>query len=350
MDKVGLLVPELLAGVNRLVVESGHRVAGKKPGAPLLGRCDSFCVETDVHYPTDVHLLWDAMRCLIRETAKAATLHGLPGWRQSRHHKRCLERLFNRARKTSRARPEQVEAYLEHCRKLIPRSESTLGILAGIYGHPEPPWLRRIRHFLEQAKRHVDPVDRRLLQGGKIPQEEKVFSVFESHTRWIAKGKAGTPVELGVPVCILEDRHGFILHHEVMWQGTDVDHAVPTVESAQRHCPELCGVSFDRGFHSVPNRQRLDGLLEHSALPKKGRPVQADRQREGEAVFMAQRRRHPAVESAINNLEYRGLDRVRTHGAEGFARTVALSVLALNIHRIGLLLRRQRKKRLRLAA
>jgi len=34
------------------VVESGHRVAGKKPGAPLLGRCDSFCVETDVHYPT----------------------------------------------------------------------------------------------------------------------------------------------------------------------------------------------------------------------------------------------------------------------------------------------------------
>jgi len=50
-----------------------------------------------------------------------------------------------------------------------------------------------------------------------------------------------------------------------MWQGTDVDHAVPMVESAQRHCPELRSVSFDRGFHSVPNRQR-----------------------EGEGVFMAQ--------------------------------------------------------------
>ena len=36
--------------------------------------------------------------------------------------------------------------------------------------------------------------------------------------------------------------------------------------------------------------------------------------------------------------EHRGLDRVRSHGADGFARTVALSVLAANLHRIGLIL------------
>ena len=33
----------------------------------LRARCDSFVVETDVHYPTDVSLLWDALRCLLRE-------------------------------------------------------------------------------------------------------------------------------------------------------------------------------------------------------------------------------------------------------------------------------------------
>ena len=52
------------------------------------------------------------------------------------------------------------------------------------------------------------------------------------------------------------------------------------------------------------------------------------------------RRQHPAVESAINSLEHRGLDRVRTHGTEGFARMVALSVLAGNLHRLGRLLSR----------
>ena len=66
VDNVSLLTPELLSAVGQLVVESGHKVARKKPGEPLRGRCDSFVVETDVHYPTDVSLLWDAMRCVLR--------------------------------------------------------------------------------------------------------------------------------------------------------------------------------------------------------------------------------------------------------------------------------------------
>ncbi len=39
----------------------------KKPGGLLHGQCDSFVVATDVHYPTNVNLLWDVMRVLIRE-------------------------------------------------------------------------------------------------------------------------------------------------------------------------------------------------------------------------------------------------------------------------------------------
>ena len=89
VDNVSLLRPELLAKVNQMFVESGHSVARKKsrkkPSKPLCGRCDSFVVETDVHYPTDVNLLWDAMRCLIRTTGRAATRKGVPGWRQWKH-------------------------------------------------------------------------------------------------------------------------------------------------------------------------------------------------------------------------------------------------------------------------
>lgn len=32
----------------------------------LRGHCDSFCVETDIHYPADPGLVWDAMRCTVR--------------------------------------------------------------------------------------------------------------------------------------------------------------------------------------------------------------------------------------------------------------------------------------------
>ncbi len=50
------------------------------------------------------------------------------------------------------------------------------------------------------------------------------------------------------------------------------------------------------------------------------------------------RRAHPAIESAIHGWEPSGLDRVRSRGADGFARTVARAVLAANLPRLGLLL------------
>ena len=123
-------------------------------------------------------------------------------------------------------------------------------------------------------------VERRLLRGETIPHEEKVFSICEEHTRWVSKGKAGTPVELGVPVAIIEDQYGFILHHKVLWEGEDVDVAVSMVQGAQALYPELRACSFDRGFHSRDNRVRLDALLDVNALSGRGYLSRADRERE----------------------------------------------------------------------
>jgi len=345
VDNVRLLTPELLAKVGQLVVESGHKVSKKKPGGLLHGRCDSFVVETDVHYPTDVNLLWDAMRCLIRECGRAASGCGLDGWRQWRYLTTAIKGRFHAVRKTRWAGPEDVKACLDLCRKLVVRAEGTLSEL-------QDPRTRRlpgkgnpasIGHFIGHAKRQIDQVDRRLLKGETIPHGEKVFSIFEDHTRWISKGKAGVPVELGVPVCIVEDGFGFLLNHRIMWDGSDVDHAVPVIEETQARFPDFRACSFDRGFHSPENRLDLDTLLDHNVLPGKGCLGRADRIREGEETFVAMRRQHPAVESAINNLEHRGLDRVRAHGSGGFERVVGLSVLAFNIHRLGLLIRRRRQ-------
>jgi len=343
VDNVSLLRPELLVEVSRLMVQSGHAVARKKPGEPLRGRCDSFVVETDVHYPTDVNLLWDAMRCLLRATGRAATDHAVPGWRQWRHLTRTVRRLFHQVRATRRADPQRVEAYLGRCDALVRRAEATLRAL--IAQGVDAPTVAGIEGYVVHAKRQRDQVERRLLRAETIPHEEKVFSLFEPHTRWISKGKAGCLVELGVPVGIVEDQYGFIVHHEVMWEGGDVDHAVPMVEGAQARFPCLRAVSFDRGFHSPENRVRLDALLDHNVLPKKGYLSRAERARAHDSTFVAMRRQHPAVESAINNLEHRGLDRVLAYGAQGFARVVALSVVALNLHRIGVLLRRRARRR-----
>ena len=99
VDNVCLVRPELLAEVGQLIVESGHAVARKKPGEPLRGRCDSFAVEADVHYLTDVNLLMDAMRCLVRATGRAASKHEV-AWRQWRYLTGSVKILFNQVRST----------------------------------------------------------------------------------------------------------------------------------------------------------------------------------------------------------------------------------------------------------
>ena len=47
--------------------------------------------------------------------------------------------------------------------------------------------------YIIHAKRQIDQIRRRVIQGETIPHEEKVFSIFEPHTEWISKGKAGVP-------------------------------------------------------------------------------------------------------------------------------------------------------------
>ena len=188
-----------------------------------------------------------------------------------------------------------------------------------------------------------------MLRKETIPLGEKVFSIFEEHTRWISKGKAGKTVELGVPVCVVEDGKGFVLDHEVMWTGGDTDVVVPLIKRCLKAVPELRGCSFDQGFHSPSNRMALDELLELNALPKKGGKSAAEREREAEPAFAAARRKHSGMESTINNLEHRGLDKVRLRGADGFELAVGLAVVAPDIHRLGLNLLEEKRKRMRRA-
>ncbi len=128
-----------------------------------------------------------------------------------------------------------------------------------------------IEGYLQHARRQIDQIDRRIIKGEIIPHEEKVFSIFESHTEWISKGKAGVPVELGVKVCILEDQHQFILHHHVMERQTDDQIAVAMVTEAKKRFPTLNACSFDKGFHSPANQAELARQLDQVTLPKKGR-------------------------------------------------------------------------------
>lgn len=357
-DNVRLLTPEIIEKINQVVIEAGHTLVKKKEDEKLNGRCDSFVVETDVHYPTDINLLFDAMRKVISLTATLCTICGLTGWRQSNHNMRTVKRLFRKAQKLKRStskdpkKKEQrekliIEAhqkYIDVAEYFLAKARASLGEVNG-GGVMAIALVMEIERYLSHADRQIDQISRRVIEREKIPHNEKVFSIFEEHTEWISKGKAGVPVELGLKVCILEDQHGFILHHQIMQNETDDQVAVAMVKQAKAYFPNLTSCSFDKGFHSPANQKALLEYLDFVVLPKKGRLSQKDKIREYSEEFIRARYQHSAVESAINALEVHGLDRCLDHGIDGFKKYVALAVLGRNIQQLGLKVRQQELER-----
>ena len=130
-------------------------------------------------------------------------------------------------------------------------------------------------------------------------------------------------MELGVPVCILEDQYPFILGHTILWEGGDRDGIVPLVGRVKQDVPHLDTLSLDKGFWSPAVHEALSSTRELVALPpvpfRKGRPTAVEREREQTPEFTAARQPHPAIESAIesaiNRLEHHGLQRIRSFGA-----------------------------------
>ena len=357
-ENVSLLTPEVLDRINEIIVKSGHRLLGKKKEADELRvKTDSFPVKTDVHYPTDVNLLFDAARKTIELTMDLSALGGAGGWRQGARLiaklKKGLRRIENfkkaaaKSEKKKANREKQLKkrcrAYLEDAMRIVERAEETLAGLSAEARLENELIIGEIEGYIAHARRQADQTRRRVFAGEKIPHAEKVFSIFEPHTEMIIKGKAGVEFELGLNVCVVKDQHGFTLHHRVMEHETDDQVAVAVLEEAKKKFPGINAASFDRGFYAPENKEKLSRMVDKLCMPRKGRPAPE----ESEAGFIAARRAHSAVESAINELEHRGLDLCPDSGPDGFKRYVALAVVAGNLHTLGSLFFKKENKRRR---
>lgn len=367
-DNISQLTPALLDKVNQLIIKSGHALIDAKTGKkkavptmpPLHGRCDSFVVKTNAHFPTDISLLYDAVRKVITLTARWCEAYSRSDWRQYAHNIRHIKQATRRAQNSKRGHAKTTDQELlrqqyiadahqqlmDAATTYLTRAQATIVQMEqdGYNSVFDGVRAREIKHYIAHGDRQIDQIKRRVLQGEDIPHEEKVFSLFAPHTEWISKGKAGVPVELGLKVCILEDQHQFILHHHVMEHQADCEIAVMMVDEAKARFPNLESCSFDKGFYSKDNQIALEARLNLVAMPRKGKLSQQAKAAEQAPDFVAAKQAHSAVESAINGLEVHGLDKCLDHGIDGFKRYAALAVVARNIHRIGDLVWRQEAK------
>jgi len=342
-DNVSLLSEEVLQEINQVILDFGHKeVFKKKEKEALHLKSDSFVVESNVHFPTDYNLLWDcARKCLDAISAFTKKYENIEGWRKLANWRYELKGLMRELGKASSSGGKGKEKrvgyatrrYLKKAVALTAKLESTLAELP-INDAADLSTVLTLEHFMPLMDKHVDLVERRILKGEKILHEEKLFSIFETYTEWVKKGKSRPNVELGKKLNITTDQYNLIIDYQIMDEEQDRDILIEVADRVlQKYKVKVW--SFDKGFWNKDNKELLQTAVDKVIMPKLGKRNKTEEEEEKSRGFKKYKNLHSTVESNINELENRGLDRCPDKGFLNYKRYIALGVCAYNLKKIG---------------
>lgn len=341
IDNVSLLDDEIVKELNAVIIEFGHDVFKKKRKEALRLKTDSFVVESNVHFPTDYNLLWDSARKSIDMVNKLQEKYHLEGWRKIQNWRSDLKnkmRALGRASASGgKGKHDRIKLvarnYLTKAKALLEKLDKSKTTfpqenVADVF------IIRELECFMKLLEMHINLLERRIINGEKIPHSEKIFSIFEDYTEWITKGKMRPNVELGKKVSITTDQFNLIVDYQIMEHEADSE----IVQELAKRLIQKFNIdswSFDKGYWHKDNKELLSKMVKTLVLPKKGKCNKEERQEESHRVFKNLRNKHSAVESNINELEHRGLNRCPDRGYKNFKRYVGLACSAYNLHKIG---------------
>jgi len=352
-DTLCQLKPQTISAINQALVSYGQEL---HTDAAESIRADSFVVETDIHYPTESTLIADGMRKIIPLCRELAAERGQAGWRQSKHLlqrvKECVRTIGQiSASKSPKVKARLPQAYarlLDRVAPILDRAKTLQNQAeTDVTSHHSFTLSATLKHWIELTAQVCDTAYRRMILEEKVPNNEKLFSLFETHTQLYRRGKAGTPNQFGRLVLVFEDGAGFISHHHLMArESCDADVIVEqTREVQKRHNGAIKTASFDRGFYTLENEEQLSAIVDQPCVAPRHPQQYAERMADSSLEFRRLRQRHPGIESAIGALQSgNGLKRCRDHSEVGFERYLGLAILGRNIHVLGKLLIARRQE------
>lgn len=349
------LTPETLRDINQRVIQAAVQ-QGLEDGQAL--RVDTTVVESNIHYPTDATLLWDSVRTITRliEDLHQKLPDGVQGFtnrtRSARRRMQALQRM-TAAQRSQQQKPTYreliriTEQVVNNARQVVDKAKAGAG--ADPIASVGIDSLRKeITGYCQLADRVIDQSRRRVLQGETVPAEEKIYSIFESHTDMIKRGKALKPVEFGHKVFLAESAHGLITDYQVLdGNPADSTHVPSSLDRHQQtfgNPPDL--YAGDRGFFSAENVQACEkaGVI-HISIPQRGGHKTAEQDAlERSPAFKKGQRFRAGIEGRISVLfRGRGMKRCLFKGRQRFEILVGAAVLVNNLMRIADLWNNNRK-------
>jgi IS5 family transposase len=193
----------------------------------------------------------------------------------------------------------------------------------------------QIRHYHRLGLGVIEQASRRVLDGEQVPNDQKLFSIFEPHTELLKRGKAAKPVEFGHMIQIQQVANKVITDYDVFEKKPN-EHEL--VKPALARHKELFGyypqsVAADKGYYQdMGTIEQLGKKIDIVSIAKKGKRTEKEALRESDVDFRFAQRFRAGVEGSISYLKrILGLFRCFNKGWDHYVGTVGATIFTHNV-------------------
>jgi IS5 family transposase len=340
-DALKCIGPQTWKAINGLLLKHARK-EGKISGKSL--RLDSTVSESNIHYPTDAHLLWDGFRVLSRLMTQAREAEKRLSC-GNRFHDRKVKALYTfvstHGGKKNKSVVRKVNTKM---RMLIERVEWIVEVGRTFRHHAWEKGCGSVEAYgivaaLERLLPLVTKVAhqsrRAWIDGETVPAAERIFSIFEEHTELLKRGKAREPIEFGHLVTLAQTGEKFISYYMVEERSRhDSVYKDKVLKDHKRKFGSYpVRFSADKNYHvSVEDTLQWGKEIPVYAVGKKGRRSEEETEREHSEAFRAAQRFRAGCEGSISVLKRAfGLNRCLNRGFKSFAASIGCLVFCHNL-------------------
>jgi len=263
---------------------------------------DSTCLKAPIHFPVDWVLLRDATRTLMKATVvirRGGLRHRMPQEPLaflSEINTLCMKMTAKNRTKDGRRHRKAVLREMKKLSKRIGRhARNHLKVLAtrshetDLSAGQIRQLSQRIESVLGQLPAAIKQAHERIIGGRKLPNKEKILSLYDPDVEVIVRGKSGAAVEFGNNLWLGETREGLIVDYLLEKEKTsDAKQIQPAIgRLVEEQGLAVRNVWGDRGLHSEANEKSLvergirSGLCPRNVIELATRLEQEPGMREG---------------------------------------------------------------------
>jgi len=323
--------PETWERINKIILQYAVE---KDYIDPSTIRVDTTVVESNIHYPTDVSLLWDSYRVIYQLFAKARTIN--PGVCSYRFHKNKVKKLYLHITRYTKSRNKKRQRKVKKnqirlIEQVIKMAEVASEYFEKFQNGPDKA-LQYIAIQMNLYLRNIDTIvsvaERAWIHGETVPAKDRIFSLFEDHAELIKRGRRSKPVEFGHKILLGQTREKFITQYAVMKKKIPDSHLPEQIieehKAAFGEMPDE--LAADKGFCGDKTAmEKLRQKVRVVAIPQRLKDFTDD-------LFVMLQHFRAGIEGSISALKRAfGLLRCQYRGFKSFASHVGLGIFSYNL-------------------